>query len=308
MRIGGNYFILCLLFVMLNFLGRRLLFLDSIIFILSLKTFPTNALGNLLLRAKNGNGLAMYLPKKCIHPHPCVYFYVVVCVFLCVPGVTAQDLATIFKKHIENLGGAEKLQKVTTVTMTGTAINEWNGAAEKAISYRKVPYLSRYEGIIGTDTTFACFDGQKSCLGSKPERPAISRIAQMQKENTKVVKPNEGVVSNFLLFEGQHGNVTAIQTDSCIVYEVTFEDSMQVGRFYIDSKHFFIQKHTLLYKEVGSNSIQLYENYREFDGIFFPTKIISWLELDGYDFARKTSEYTTIKLNKALDTALFRCP
>lgn len=243
-----------------------------------------------------------------------MYLWVGVWLIFCVTNGIAQDLNVIYKKHIESLGGAEKIQKVATVTMFGMSFNEWNRSNTKSITYRSLPNLSRHEDIKGEDTTFACFDGHHNCIGSKPERSAITRIAQMQKENAKTVKPSEGLVSRLILFEGQKGNVIPVKTDSCVVYEITFEDDVQKDIFYIDSNHFFIQKHTFIQRHLVSgklvsySSTHVYSDYKAIEGIYFPTKVISWLETDERPFLRTTTKYIDIKLNDPLDPALFRCP
>lgn len=246
--------------------------------------------------------------KKGSQLHPYRFFHIGVCFLLQMHLVTAQDLSNLFKKHIDALGGSDKIQVITTVTMKGQALNVWNNVTEQAIVYKQVPFFSRYEGIIGTDTTFSLFDGQRSCIGSKPERPSIRRLAQLQKGNSKTIKPSESPISDLLLFEGYPGQVTVVPTDTNTLYELTFEDSIQRDIFYLDSKQYFIQKHILFYKESGTTFSRIFQDYRAIDGVFLPTKIISWTESNQFQFARKVVEYTSITLNKPLAPDLFRCP
>lgn len=221
--------------------------------------------------------------------------------------ILAQSPQVIFDNYLKNYGERKGLDKVSSLTMSGTVYDSQSNKFYQINYYKRIPGLYRYERIEGSDTTFVCYDGIKGCIGSVPERPAITHLSKLLQSNGKKFT-TESLINDYLEIGEKTLLKKVITTDSCQLYELEYSINNTNKYFYIDIVNYFLFREITIDKMQNTQLMVDYGNYKKIQDLYLPFSIKETHTKNGIITDYSLKNYSEIVLNKEIKDALFKCP
>ena len=232
--------------------------------------------------------------------------FLTISILLIMSMATAQDLSLdeILVKHFKALGYAN-LQKVNTITMAGTIIQQ-DAMPVKIIRMRPDKYLMEFD--IQDITAWQAYDGKTAWMTTPwTGNPKPQVMPEDRAKDTKTRADFEGVLINW---KAKGHNVELIGPDTvesvpAYKLKVTKSDG-GVEYLFIDAGKFLISKR-LYYRMSRGKEVAMenyFRDYRPVQGVMFSFSQETHLGGQPYN----SLQLETIELNKPVDEKIFRMP
>lgn len=220
----------------------------------------------------------------------------------------SQTVDEIIAKHIEAIGGLEKIRAVKTVRMTGK-MTVGPGIEAPVVMELKRPNAMRLDitvqGMVGSQA----FDGTKGWSlmpfgGSKVPQEMAADEAKLAQEQAEIDGPlvDYKAKGNTVELQGKE----KVEGSEAYKLKVTLKNGV-VRTMYIDAEHFLQikeeAKRTIRGTEVDSETIV--GDYKEVGGMMFPHSIDSGQKGNPQ---RQKLVIEKIELNVPIDDARFKMP
>jgi outer membrane lipoprotein-sorting protein len=219
----------------------------------------------------------------------------------------AQGVDEIIAKHVEAMGGLEKIKSVTSVRMTGTMAVQ--GIEAPIVLEIKRPNSLRMDitvqGMVGSQG----FDGTKGW--SLMPFAGSTTPQEMPAEELRMVEEQADFDGPLVDYKAKGHKVALLgkeQVEGAAVYklQVTLKSGV-VRTMYIDAEHFLAikdeSKRTVRGAEIETETI--IGDYKEVGGMMFPHSIDSGQKGSPQ---RQTFTFQKIEVNVPLDDARFKMP
>jgi outer membrane lipoprotein-sorting protein len=234
-------------------------------------------------------------------------------VAFCVASASAQepDLSVdqIVQKHIAALGGAEKLNAIQNVTMTGTA-SLMDGQLQAPVTVRaKRPMSMRMEMSLQGQTFIQAFDGKTAWMIN----PFIGSAEpkKSSEEDTRTARDDADFIEGSLVDYKAKGNTVELagkeDVDGPSAYKLKVtRKSGSIENIYLDAKTY------LPLKSSGTRQQQDHEiayeslpgNYKPVNGVMMPFSLNQ--KMNGRSMMELTVE--KVEVNTSMDDSIFQMP
>jgi outer membrane lipoprotein-sorting protein len=220
----------------------------------------------------------------------------------------AQTVDEVIAKHIEALGGMEKLKSVKTLRMTGT-MTVGPGIEAPVVMELKRPGSMRLDFTVQGMTGTQAYDGK---IGWSLMPFQGSKVPQQMAEDELKLAAEQADIDGPLVDYKAKGNTVKLlgkdKVEGADAYklEVTMKNGV-VRTMYIDAEHFLQvkeeSKRTIRGAEIDGETIL--GNYKEVGGLMFPHAVDSGQKGSPQ---RQKIVVEKIELNVPIDDARFKMP
>ena len=198
------------------------------------------------------------------------------------------------------------MDSIKTLKFSGYNQDSILGKSLSVNVYRKRPNLTRFERIIGDDTTYVSFDGKMECIGSSPERSVVTMLNKMKQSGVKTL-PSEGFINNFIEAINKVNLIDTGVVNDIECFNLSYQENGIITHFYIDKKTYLLVQETFTYENNGIKYIIQYGEYESINGVMFSKKIMSRSYQNNILTLTTETIYSGISVNINLDEHLFKC-
>ena len=218
-------------------------------------------------------------------------------------------LDQIIQKHLDALGGLEKLQAINTLSANGKAIMQGGQLEAPMLMQMKRPSSIRIEMNVQGKKIIQAFDGSTAwminpLMGSETAQKASP-------EETEEMKNSADIDFSSLANYKQKGSTVELvgieDIDGNQAYKLKItKKNGRIEYQYVDAKTFLVLKTTTTRKQMGNKmEIDAYpSNYKPVSGVLFPFTVDQ--KVAGKSMLQITLE--TVEANKPIDNAAFQFP
>ncbi|MCG8604780.1 hypothetical protein MJD09_07260 [bacterium] len=216
------------------------------------------------------------------------------------------DADGIISKHIEALGGMEKLKAVQSIKLTGKYIT--SGQERTFIIYKSRPNFFRFEVIVDGNKLIRAYDGSKAWEFYEPRSPEAREIEDLR---TKSFVERNADFDGALIDYQEKGHTIELAGKKVIDGTETYglkvtNRAGTVENWYLDSSNFTLLKRTRKLphpydsNEEDITQVFFYMDHRPVDGMLIP----HYIEREDMQFVWE-HEIQNVEINPQIDKGLF---
>jgi outer membrane lipoprotein-sorting protein len=212
----------------------------------------------------------------------------------------------IVSKHIEALGGIEKLKAVQSIKLTGKYIT--SGQERSFTIYKSRPNLFRFEVLVDGKKLIRAYDGRKASAFYEPQSPEAREIQDLRTKS--FVERNADFDGALIDYQAKGHTVEfagkqVIDGTETYGLKVTDKGGM-VEDWYLNSSNFTLLKRTTKLphpydpNEEDITQVFFYMDHRPVDGLLIP----HYMEREDMQFVWE-HEIENVEINPNLNSNLF---
>ena len=215
----------------------------------------------------------------------------------------------IVSKHIEALGGLEKLMAVQSIKLTGKYIT--SGRERPLTIYKSRPNFFRFEVLIGGKKLIRGYDGNKAWQFYEPRSTEAQEIQDLRTRS--FVERNadfDGALVNYQEKGHSLELVGKKEIDGTETYLLKVTDKAgTIENWYLDSSNYTLLKRTTKLphpydsNEEDITQVFFYMDHRQVDGLLVP----HYIEREDMQFVWE-HEIETVEINAEVERSLFEIP
>lgn len=220
--------------------------------------------------------------------------------------IYAQTAESIHNEYLGNYGNKSVIDSIYSVFLSGEGFDSQTKESYTLNVYKQLPLFSCYERIVYSDTTYFIFDGQKSCIGSKPERHAITILNRLFASNQSYFRIDQ--LFNEYVYVGKQCMFMGIVTENNTeFYRLDYKDEKFAKFFLIDTLTNNLVKESTLNIISNAKTETVYSDFQIIQNIKMPMQEFSQHSIDGRSTSTSTIKFKSVIFNKNIDKQKFLC-
>ncbi len=238
-----------------------------------------------------------------------IIFGVFVLLLIIVQFAQAQTIDEVLDKHVEALGGKEKLATLHSVTMEGVSVMNGNEITNKTMKVQDKLYRNEVNFGMGRMTTLLTAEkGWRTNFRNGGAFEAMTdEVYKSMQHQTDCADP----LVNYLA-KGHKAELTGKETIDnieCYKIKLTTRGGHEIN-YWLDAKTSLVYQTSQKGGGFGGprggdvELITIYKDYKPVDGILFA--FTTELKSTGGGFGGGTMNYEKIEVNKAMDEKLYK--
>lgn len=222
-------------------------------------------------------------------------------------SLKAQTIEDIINKHIEAIGGTQKIAAIKSINLTGvfsggmfefpvTMIFKRENKIRMEITQQNKTQISAFDGTTAWEIN--TWMGKES-----PEKMTEGRAKSMREK-----ADFEGLLVNYKAKGYTAELIGKENIDSSETYKIKLTDKEnEITYYFIDTQSYLILKQTTK-RKIEEDDVELdsfFSNYKQFEGVMFA--ISTKMKLKGSEMIQKRY-ITNIEINPAVEDSIFVMP